>query len=469
MAASEKDGQVKPLFKYQRQIYDALMFPATFNSRPAPGGTVHNLTEKKQRDYLKHTQQNYLHDFKIKHLWVKKATGLGITELLLRIMAWLCLRNNDNQNSQMCIVTGPNQDMAIKLIKRMKGLFESNNIYFDTKETVIELNKCSIEAYPSNHIDTFRSLTNPKFILLDEADYFKKSEQDEVRQVAERYIGKSDPFIVLVSTPNSPQGMFNKIEHEPFETCIYKRLYLDYTYGLDRIYTKEEIEKAKMSPSFEREYCLKYLGLEGNLIHPKFIDRCQQISYDSDQIIPDSRLVCGIDPSFGSSKFGIVGTRFYNERIYVVIAEEHDRPEFDSMIKRIWEIKQNNNISTIYVDAANPEVWSSLKRMFDEPHDIKYVSDKLNWCSEIKQPPSAYMKVVPVAFSSNGARMLQHVKNIMEDPNNIIAIDKRFDKLLTSLRTAYSNEFKLDKEKTEYNDIFDAFRLALSHYNKRNT
>jgi hypothetical protein len=28
---------------------------------------------------------------------------------------------------------------------------------------------------------------------------------------------------------------------------------MDYTYGLDKIYTKEEIEKAKISPSFERE------------------------------------------------------------------------------------------------------------------------------------------------------------------------------------------------------------------------
>ena len=40
-------------------------------------------------------------------------------------MAWLCLRNNDYRNSQMCIVTGPNQDIAIKLIKRMKGLFDN--------------------------------------------------------------------------------------------------------------------------------------------------------------------------------------------------------------------------------------------------------------------------------------------------------------------------------------------------------
>jgi hypothetical protein len=28
-----------------------------------------------------------------KHIWIKKATGLDITEFMLRYMAWLCLRN----------------------------------------------------------------------------------------------------------------------------------------------------------------------------------------------------------------------------------------------------------------------------------------------------------------------------------------------------------------------------------------
>jgi hypothetical protein len=78
----------------------------------------------------------------------------------------------------MVIVTGPNQELAIKLIKRMKALFEPLGITFDSKETVLELNGCSIEAYPSNHIDAFRSLTNPKFIWLDEADFFHKITKD---------------------------------------------------------------------------------------------------------------------------------------------------------------------------------------------------------------------------------------------------------------------------------------------------
>lgn len=49
----------------------------------------------------------------------------------------------------------------------------------------------------------------------------------------------------MVSTPNAPDGLFERIEKEPEATCLYKRPFLDYTYGPYRIYTREEIEKAK--------------------------------------------------------------------------------------------------------------------------------------------------------------------------------------------------------------------------------
>jgi hypothetical protein len=45
----------------------------------------------------------------------------------------------------------------------------------------------------------------------------------------------------------------------------------------------------------------------------------------------------------------------------VIFVEEYDRPNFQAMINRIWEIKQKcGYISNIYVDAANPEVWERL-------------------------------------------------------------------------------------------------------------
>lgn len=63
------------------------------------------------------------HSFKHKHLWVKKATRLRVTEFFLRLIAWLCVQNNDYRNSQMCIVTGPRIDLAIRLIDRLMKLF----------------------------------------------------------------------------------------------------------------------------------------------------------------------------------------------------------------------------------------------------------------------------------------------------------------------------------------------------------
>jgi hypothetical protein len=45
-----------------------------------------------------------------KHLWIKKATGLGVSEFMLRFMAWLCLKDDALAGSQMCIVTGPRID-----------------------------------------------------------------------------------------------------------------------------------------------------------------------------------------------------------------------------------------------------------------------------------------------------------------------------------------------------------------------
>jgi hypothetical protein len=341
-----------PLFDYEGMLYRALLKPGYLNSYPSV----------KQRDI---PSCNVMYPFKEKHLWVKKATGLGVTEFMLRFMAWLCLRNDDCKGSQMVIVTGPNQELAIKLIKRMKGLFEDKlGITFDSKETVLELNGCSIEVYPSNHIDAFRSLTNPKFILVDEGDFLPKFQQDEVRSVSERYIAKSNPFIVLVSTPNAPGGLFQKIEQEPFDTCLYKKIFLDYTYGLDKIYTKAEIEKAKRSPSFPREYGLQYLGLIGNVFSQLSIENATKIQYNPDNINLNAKKSVGVDAGFGSSNFAIVITQYVDGKIQVIFAEEYERPNFAAMINRIWELKQKcGYISNIYVDAANPEVWESFKRV----------------------------------------------------------------------------------------------------------
>jgi hypothetical protein len=253
-----------------------------------------------------------------------------------------------------------------------------HNISFANKETVLELNGRTIEAFPSNHLDAYRALDNPKFILLDEADFFRKSEQDVVRHVSERYIGKSDPYIVMVSTPNAPNGLFESIENEPEETCIYKRLKLDYTFGLDKIYTRQEIEKAKQSPSFDREYDLKYLGLIGNAFHRLDIHAAitnVYSPYDHHSINTFYGRSMGLDPGYGSSPFAIVITQFRDGYIEVLFAEEYDRPLQNEIIERVIRLTNKHHIGRILVDASNAGFVSSLKQRIGDFDYKTYVQN----------------------------------------------------------------------------------------------
>ncbi|MGH9972996.1 MAG: hypothetical protein ACRD93_03760, partial [Nitrososphaeraceae archaeon] len=80
-------------------------------------------------------------DFRDKHLWVLKSTGLGITEFFLRVIGWLCTRDDKLKGSQVCIVTGPRVELSITLIDRLKAIFYNRlGIIFSNKETVLELN-----------------------------------------------------------------------------------------------------------------------------------------------------------------------------------------------------------------------------------------------------------------------------------------------------------------------------------------
>ena len=132
----------------------------------------------------------------------------------------------------------------------------------------------------------------------------------------------------MVSTPNAPDGLFERIEKEPEETCLYKRLKLDYTYGIGKIYSKEDIEKAKNSPSFEREYNLKYLGRIGNVFNTREIELAIENgeNYDPNRYNEMAPKSMGIDPGFGSSAFGIVVTQWQDQQIQIVHARNMKDP-----------------------------------------------------------------------------------------------------------------------------------------------
>jgi hypothetical protein len=258
----------------------------------------------------------------------------------------------------------------------------------------------------------------------------------------------------MVSTPYAPDGLFDRIEKETEETCIYKRILMDYTYGLGKIYTEEEIDKAKSSPSFEREYNLQYLGGIGNVFHTKDIDAAIEKGklYDLTTSNAYSQKCMGIDPAYGSSSFGIVVVQFVDGQLRIMHAEEYKRPDFNEMLQKVWDLLVKYSVQKVMTDGANPSFIKSLKIQWGERPDYE----------NVKKEHYQYMKVEPVSFAKEHKAMLGHCKLLLEQ--GYIAINPLFDRLITSLRTAVAEENILDKESSSYLDIFDAFRLALKSY-----
>jgi hypothetical protein len=398
-----------------------------------------------------------------KQLWIKKATGLGISEFFLRLMLWLCVRDDAYQNTQMCIVTGPNIDLAKKLIGRIKRMVVDLSLFQRETDYALEVNACLIQAYPSHNLGSYRSLTAPKFILIDEGDFFPSGQLEDVRHVAERYIAKSSPWIVMVSTPNKPGGLFEQIENEQEDSCIYKRLYLPYTLGVGKIYSQEEIDKAKRSPSFEREYNLKYGYGLGNIFLPTEIDFATKIKYNPSSINHACPISMGIDPGFGSSKFGFCILMLEDDIIKVVYAKEFERPSYEDMLSLAIQLRGQYRPQKIYVDGAKPDFIKSLKVQVREPSDYDRI---IAQATHDKVDVEYRMKVIPINFNEYGRELLGRLQNVVS--KGWFAVSPTVHKeLVTQFRMARAKENgNLDKEETANStyDVFDSCRLAMKMF-----
>jgi hypothetical protein len=78
----------------------------------------------------------------------------------------------------------------------------------------------------------------------------------------------------------------------------------------------------------------------------------------------------------------------------VLYADEFERPDFVEMIHKIIAIRKNYGVHKLYVDAANPEIITSLKRAFGEP--INYEDHLAKIKHKHLGHPAYHMDVLPV-------------------------------------------------------------------------
>jgi len=221
------------------------------------------------------------------------------------------------------------------------------------------------------------------------------------------------------------------------------------------------------------------LGIIGNSFHELDIQRAVELGkrYDPNLLVHGAPLVLGLDPGWGSSAFGLVLVQVANGRIEVLMADENERPKYTDMVDKITALLKGLNSSNvdqevldsckIYVDAANPEFITTLKELVGESTRWEYINEKIIYCKKHNLDLANYMTVIPVPFGSGGGKdMLMHCKELLEYERPLVAINPRFQKLITALRTCTSDDRGgLIKEETSYDNIMDAFRLALKGIN----
>jgi hypothetical protein len=230
---------------------------------------------------------------------------------------------------------------------------------------------------------------------------------------------------------------------------------MDYHYGLGKIYTNEEIEKAKLSPGFDREYGLRYLGKIGNVFNSLQIDKTIELGEQFKNIPSNDYTLysVGVDFGFSSSATAIVLTEFLKEerKIRVLYAEEFEHANPQDIVDICFNLDRRHWNTWYFVDGANRAAGNLMKVAFNEP---------LSWEKLTISPES--MKVLPVNFATEHKQMLAHLHMLIN--KEYLAVTSEHDKLIISLRTAYAKEYSLDKEQTSYSDSLDALRLACKMY-----
>ena len=422
----QKDGKDYPIFDFQKAIFDAL----------------------ENNDSI----------------WILKARGIGLSSFMIYYLTWKILSSSELDNESIFIISGTREEHANYLKERTAKLFERNfpsiNLY--TKYTEMILKNTWIKVFPStvNSIKDVRGYFSCKAIWVDESDYVPENVIDELIAAITPYQTKSNAKIVLSSTPNKPNSIMQRIELDP--NSKYFKLRLPYQLGVDKIYNAKEIELKKNGVEWKREMELQYFGKVGNVFTSPQLDRCMQLGqeYSTDKIpVSLYTLKCvGLDPAFSTSSFGLVTLEHIKtdskDILRVIQCELIDKADPNQMVQKCWDIWQRNNwMNTFFfIDPSNRAMVNLLK--------IKW-QESLSW--ESKSTFGHNIRIRPISFTNENKRdMLSNLHAVVT--KEYLAIDPKYDKLLTSLRTCYAEELNLKKEVVTYNDLLDSIMLALKGY-----
>ena len=418
----ERDGIYHPCYAYEQEILDAMQMEELDADRTNP----------------------------CKWFAVYKATGLGLTEFVLLWIVWKSLVDPWFSGKEAMIITGPNVDLAQDLILRAKGFLTKKGLgYIDHGAYEVDINGSRVKCYPSNNIHSARGKPKVSVFFGDEAAFFKLRDDSIVRTVGERYIGKSNSWVIWVSTAGEePKGFFYDIMQESntgAEKTIYQRFHYYVEAGLKvdpqtktSIFSPKYLEEASNARSYEREYLGVWGKNVGDIFSPEGIELCCAEEYSWKINDNTNDRVIGIDPGFGSSEFGICIMQKDKGKKAVIYAESFERVSYIDIVEKVRQLSEKYRTKRLFVDGS----WAE---------GIRDLRDKY------------HMNVQNISFLQYGEKMLNYAANAIDFQE--VKIHPSFKKLKMQLMTIkFNSKGGTNKTKVNTFDLGDAWLLAMYYY-----
>lgn len=244
--------------------------PATNQEMPLTPYQVHVVEQVLKNKYYKiHNRKlaekvlmKLLREYYFYH--INKGRQMGFTEIMLRLIQFLCFSLYAGAN--IGIMAATNGNLARKDLRRFARLFLNIKPVVEQwiKSGVMRLvNGTVIEAFAASE-EAITGDTKYKCILMDEAAKWRTVNDTPVFNSVEPIVRASGGDLFLISTPKSPIKMFYKITITENE---YIQLVYDIWNAEGNLYTKEEILKMLASTTGDpkQEYlCIFTIG-EGSI------------------------------------------------------------------------------------------------------------------------------------------------------------------------------------------------------------
>lgn len=229
-------------------------------------------------------------------------------------------------------------------------------------------------------------------------------------------------------------------------------------------------ERQRLGYLYPQFYQAEFLESSGNLFLNSSIERAIKLG---EQFNPDidyrqnSIKIITADQGYSTSLFVLLLIEWdrRNRQLRILHGEQHQSPQFDFMINRVLELrKKYGNIINIFYDATSRNEWGmALKTKINEyPNYWPHVKEKMAESIRRGIPIEKRMVVVPTIFSTESKlKMSAKLQQILDDPRGLIVISPRFDRLITSLKSAvFDDRGILDKDISLCTDWLDCLFMA---------